>query len=75
MLRRKTTMPGLPGPTKFDRMATADLETALETALSETARIFRGLTNRESDREWLLREMSTHVETAAECIGALRRKL
>lgn len=76
MLRRKTTTPGpRTGPTKFDRMPSVDLETALETALQETARLFRGVTHREIDQEWLLAQMEQQIQTALQAVQALRRKL
>lgn len=72
MLRRKAEQPYR---TKFDRMREADLETALETSLSQTAKLYRGITHKEIDRAWLLAEMETQALTVLQVVQALRRKL
>lgn len=72
MLRRKAEQPYR---TKFDRMREEDLETALETALATTAKLYRGITHKEIDRAWLLAEMETQALTALHVVQALRRKL
>jgi len=61
--------------TKFDRMAEADLETALETSLSRTAELFRGFQHRELDHRWLVKQMCTEIDQAQQIIQALQRKV
>jgi len=75
MFRRIPTTPGANGRTKFDRLRTEDLETALETSLSKTAQLFRGLQHRELDPLWLVNQMKLEIDQASLIIQALQRKV
>jgi hypothetical protein len=64
-----------PAPSRLDRLRTEDLETALETSLSRTAELFRGLQHREIDTRWLLEQMRVEIDQASMTIQALQRKV
>ena len=49
---------------KLDRLPSSDLELLLESSLSRTAELFRGLSHRELETKWVLLEMETNLNQA-----------
>jgi hypothetical protein len=60
---------------RLDRLPSSDLELLLETSLSKTAELFRGLSHQELEPEWLLTEMETNLSQALWVTQILRRRV
>jgi hypothetical protein len=77
MLRRKATgpRPRSSGTSKLGRLPTPDLELALETSLSRTAELFRGITHKELDPAWLLQEMEVQIRQALDAVQVLQDRV
>lgn len=70
MIRRRTTQPAKQS-SRFTRLGTPDLETALETSLQRTAELFRGMMHKEIDTRWLLAQMATEIDQADQIVQVL----
>jgi len=73
---RRTSQPVMPKTQqKLERLPSPDLETLLETSLSRTAELFRGLSHKELDTKWVLLEMEMNLNQAMAVTQALLRRV
>ena len=74
-LKRQSSSPTSEVLNRFDRMPQEPLYLTLEATLQRTAELFRGLEHSELDPTWVLIQMSTQIDQAAQVIAALQRKV
>ena len=79
MLRMKKGYPETPempkNLAKLGKLPTGDLEVLLETSLSRTAELFRGLSHREIETPWVLQQMETEILQALATVQVLQRRV
>jgi hypothetical protein len=60
--------------TRLEKLPSGDLETLLETSLSRTAELFRGLSHKEIETPWILQQMETEISQALATVQVLQRR-
>jgi hypothetical protein len=73
MKRRKQDP--LPPPSRYDSLTQNDLVNCIEAEIGRSAELFRGLSQKTIDNEWVLQEMKVHLESAVMATRALHRKV
>jgi hypothetical protein len=75
VFRRRETRSLSRESSRYDHLTSTQLQEAIETSMATTAQLFRGLSHREIDSEWLLAQMESEITQVLAAIQALRRRV